>query len=225
MPTVGSERNRLSRRTKALILSPAVVLVASGVRLIVIANYDTTTATTIASSSGVAGTLLGTIVPLLPPYLPVLVIALLVWRSYAVLLMAFIATAFVSPFRGSVAFRNSWSDVLSAGERIQHGQWSALWATSKFGVLVGLVAFVIALIDPPHWMRIPHWSVVHTFRQSPRSFTVWQSSPCARQRFLPLQGSSPFRWTNRLSPQRFGARRSNRVASPSATARAPLGTP
>lgn len=67
---------RRSQAFKAAMLSPAVILFASATRLLFISNYDTTTATTIASAAGVVGTLLGTVVPLLPPYLPILTILL-----------------------------------------------------------------------------------------------------------------------------------------------------
>jgi hypothetical protein len=48
----------MSRLAQALIMSPAVILVLSATRLILICNYDTTNAATIATFGGVIGTLL-----------------------------------------------------------------------------------------------------------------------------------------------------------------------
>jgi hypothetical protein len=63
----GGERiERSSRWLRALLLSPVVLLFISATRLILVSNYDTTTATTIATSGGFVATLLGTVVPLLP---------------------------------------------------------------------------------------------------------------------------------------------------------------
>lgn len=93
-----SDRAELSSgRVKALLLSPVVVLFASAVRLLIISNYDTTTATTLAASSGVVGTLLGTIVPLLPLFLPAIFIFFIIVRRWGLVLLTALFTAFVSP--------------------------------------------------------------------------------------------------------------------------------
>jgi hypothetical protein len=78
----------LSRGVKALLLSPIVVLFAAAIRLIIVGDYDTTTATTIATSSGATGTLLGTVVPLLPPYFPVIAVLLAVFRRWTLFALA-----------------------------------------------------------------------------------------------------------------------------------------
>lgn len=88
---------RAPRRVQALLLSPLVILFASAARLLIISNYDTTTATTVAASSGVVGTLLGTIVPLLPLLLPAIVIFFVIFRQWGLVVLAALLTAFVSP--------------------------------------------------------------------------------------------------------------------------------
>src|SRR4051794_7788291 len=88
---------RLSRPLKLLIASPAVLLVAASIRLLIISNYDTTTATSAASQEGVTGTLLGTIVPLIPPYLPVVILILFLLHRWISLLLALFGVALVSP--------------------------------------------------------------------------------------------------------------------------------
>jgi len=55
-----------TRRSIALILSPAGLLLISAGRLLIVANFNTTTAVTIASSGGFVNTLLGTVIPLVP---------------------------------------------------------------------------------------------------------------------------------------------------------------
>lgn len=92
-----SRTERSSRAAKALLLSPIVILFASATRLIIIANYDTTTATTIASSAGAISTLLGTVVPLLPLFLPALFIVLIIFRRLALAFLTALAAGFVSP--------------------------------------------------------------------------------------------------------------------------------
>lgn len=91
----GTERS--SGVVKALLLSPVVILFASATRLIIISNYDTTTATTIASSTGVVSTLLGTVVPLLPLFLPALFIVLVMFRRWRYVFLTALATAFIAP--------------------------------------------------------------------------------------------------------------------------------
>jgi len=88
---------RAPRRIQALLLSPLVILFASAARLLIISNYDTTTATTVAASSGVVGTLLGTIVPLLPLFLPAIVIFFVIFRQWGLVVLTALLTAFVSP--------------------------------------------------------------------------------------------------------------------------------
>jgi hypothetical protein len=81
----------------ALALSPFIVLLASGSRLIIIGNYDTTTATTMAASGGLGQTVLGTVIPLLPAFLPVALVVLAIFRQWGLLLFAAAATALLSP--------------------------------------------------------------------------------------------------------------------------------
>jgi hypothetical protein len=151
-----------------LLLSPAVVVGASAVRLIVMSNYDTATATTIASSRGVTDTLLGTIVPLLPPYLPALAILFVAWRSYAMALLTCVGAAFVSPFQGVKALRNAWGQIVYIDTLVRGGKWGELWNSWTVAVGVGLIGLVVAFVDPPRWTMAPRRSVVRAFWQVPR---------------------------------------------------------
>ena len=86
-----------TRRSIALILSPAGLLLISAARLIIVANFNTTTAVTIASSSGFVNTLLGTVIPLIPVFMPYVALLLLLTRHFLLSIMTFIFAAFISP--------------------------------------------------------------------------------------------------------------------------------
>ncbi|SCL29874.1 hypothetical protein GA0070624_3967 [Micromonospora rhizosphaerae] len=86
-----------STTVKALIASPIVILLATGTRLILIANYDTATATSIASANGAANTILGTVIPLLPAFFPLLFLALVLYRKALAALLTGVAMMLVSP--------------------------------------------------------------------------------------------------------------------------------
>ena len=86
-----------TKRSLALILSPAGVLLISAARLIIVANFNTTTAVTIASTGGVVNTLLGTVIPLVPAFMPYLALLLLLFRRFLLSIMTFVFAAFISP--------------------------------------------------------------------------------------------------------------------------------
>src|SRR5215469_2453519 len=87
------------RRSIILLLSPVGLLLISVTRLMVIANYNTTTAVTIASSGGYVNTLLGTSIPLVPLLLPYFAILLLLFRRFILSALAFGASILITPTR------------------------------------------------------------------------------------------------------------------------------
>ena len=105
-------------------MSPIVVLFASAARVLIIANYNTTTATTMAASAGVVSTLLGTIVPILPLFLPALLVVLVVFRRWAYVVLTAVATAFVSPVYTS-SVPNALEQAAGSGQEI--------WGRLNFG--------------------------------------------------------------------------------------------
>src|SRR6266487_1049238 len=86
-----------TRRSIALILSPVGLLLISAGRLIVVANFNTTTAVTIASSGGFINTLLGTVIPLVPVFMPYVALLLLLFRRFLLSIMTFVFAAFITP--------------------------------------------------------------------------------------------------------------------------------
>src|SRR5215469_8005495 len=85
------------RRNIALLLSPVGLLLISVTRLMIVADYNPTTATTIASSGGYVNTILGTVVPLVPLFLPYLAVVLLLLRRFVLGFLAFGAALLISP--------------------------------------------------------------------------------------------------------------------------------
>jgi hypothetical protein len=85
------------RRSIALILSPIGLLLLSAARLIIVADYNTTTAVTIASSGGYINTLLGSVIPLVPIFAPYLALILLLFKRFLLSIMVFVFAAFITP--------------------------------------------------------------------------------------------------------------------------------
>lgn len=82
--------------TIALLLSPVGLLLISATRLLIISDYNPTTAIAIASSQGYLNTLLGTIIPLVPIFMPYLALLLLFSGRVIAGLLALLATALIS---------------------------------------------------------------------------------------------------------------------------------
>jgi len=87
----------LSRLTIGLILSPVGLVLISAARLIVVSDYNTTTAVTIAASSGYLNTLLGSVIPLIPVFAPYVALILLLFKRFFLSIIAFVFAAFITP--------------------------------------------------------------------------------------------------------------------------------
>jgi hypothetical protein len=86
-----------TRQAMAFIGGPIGVLLISAGRLIIVANFNTTTAVTIASSGGFVNTLLGTVIPLVPVFMPYFALILLLTRHFLLSILAFAFAAFITP--------------------------------------------------------------------------------------------------------------------------------
>lgn len=86
-----------SSSTMALLLSPLGVLIIAATRLLIVSDYNMSTALAILSSDGYVNTLLGTVFPLIPVLLPYLALVLLYLNRVIASCLAFIATLLVSP--------------------------------------------------------------------------------------------------------------------------------
>ena len=127
-----------TRRSIALILSPVGLLLISAARLIIVANFNTTTAVTIASSGGFVNTLLGTVIPLVPVFVPYVALLLLVTRHFLLSIMTFIFAAFIAPT----------SITAAEGLRVADEYWNrtiAAFHNYRTTALVILIAIFIAV--------------------------------------------------------------------------------
>ncbi len=116
---------RLSRSaTIALIASPVGILLISVARLLIISNYDTTTASAIVASGGYLDTLLGSTIPLVPIFLPYLALALLYFNRVILGILALATTLIISPTaltRTSILhlLRRDWNRVVHGSGAMQ----------------------------------------------------------------------------------------------------------
>jgi hypothetical protein len=143
---------RRSRAFKAAMLSPAVILFASATRLLFISNYDTTTATTIASAAGIVGTLLGTVIPLLPPYLPVLTILLAAARRWTLAGFAGCAAVLLSPTyvdSASGGFKMALNSGKNALRLADRHDWFDLWKDFPSAVIFAILGALLVVLVPP----------------------------------------------------------------------------
>jgi len=122
---------RLGRSaTIALLVSPIGVLFVSAARLLIISDYNPSTASAIVSSGGYVDALLGTVLPLIPLVLPYLALLLLFFNRVIAGLLALLATALVSP-------------TSPAAEKLVDVKWANV-DPSVFGVIL-LVLFGLVL--------------------------------------------------------------------------------
>lgn len=148
--------HRRARVVRALVLSPSIILLASATRLLLISNYSTTTASTIASEVGVTGTLLGTVIPLVPPYLPVFLIAAAVTRRWILSAFLAVGTVLLVPAY-SANLRASWdyaySEFFSALDLLRQERWADLWSTYPWATLSAGASVVILILVTPSIIR------------------------------------------------------------------------
>lgn len=147
---------RVSNAVRVAILSPSVLLFISAVRLLIIANYDPTTASAIASSIGVVGTLLGTLIPIVPALLPFLALSLVILRKPLLLLFAAIGTALVSPAYATP--REAWLATMDQFTSLAHAlsshnsglerrTFALSWVHGRTSLIFGAIAVVVIAID------------------------------------------------------------------------------
>jgi hypothetical protein len=129
---------RLRRSTPvALMLSPIGLLIVSAARLLIIADYNPTTALGVLSSQSYVNALLGTIVPLVPLFMPYAALLFLVANRVVLGLLALLAAALISPTNRSEVphmLSAQWHSALGGGFF-----WHAL-------LVVMAVTFVILLL-------------------------------------------------------------------------------
>lgn len=89
---------RIQRSTTvALVLSPVGVLLLAATRVLIVSDYNLSTALTILSSSGYINTLIGSVIPLVPVLMPYVALALLYIDRVVAAMLAFAAALLISP--------------------------------------------------------------------------------------------------------------------------------
>lgn len=83
--------------TIALLLSPVGLLLIAATRLLIVSNYNPTIASAVVSSGGYVNTLLGSVLPLVSLIMPYIAVLLLFFSRVIASLLAFLATALISP--------------------------------------------------------------------------------------------------------------------------------
>jgi hypothetical protein len=148
--------SRVSKAVRNAILSPGVLVFVAGVRLLIIANYDPTTASSIASSSGIVGTLLGTLIPVIPILLPLLGLTLFVFRKPLLLVFALLGTALVSPTYSSLknatlkSVHQFWAFFHTFGvhnSRIKSYDLHMIWLADRSAIVFGAIATAFFTAD------------------------------------------------------------------------------
>ena len=125
---------RISRSTTiALLLSPVGLLLIAATRLLIVSNYNPATALAITSSQGYINTLLGTIIPIIPIYMPYLALLLLFSGRIIPSMLAFLATALISPIS------KSQSDTLNIVKK----DWHLIFIGSGAGRYILLVFIAV----------------------------------------------------------------------------------
>ena len=139
------------RRTIAILVTPVGLALISAVRLLIISNYNVTTATTVAESGGYVNTFLGSLIPLIPVFMPYIALALLAVRRFILCAIAVVATALISPVvRPQQAalrtFENHWIQTLH-------------WVSLNLAYVAAIIfaAWVIVVMVPWHILR-GHWT-------------------------------------------------------------------
>ena len=133
---------RLSRSaTIALVISPLGFILISTVRLLIISNYNTLTASAVVASGGYVDTLLGTIIPLVPIFISYIALLLLFFNRVVLGWLALLLTAFISPAKVSPEVLHQFE------ERVQKSILHTHSVILVIFLILGILAVVFLLIQ------------------------------------------------------------------------------
>lgn len=162
----------------AVLLSPVGLLIISATRLLIVSNYNTTTATAIASSGGYVNTLLGTVMPLVPLALPYLGVIFLLYRRLLLSLLIFGSAALVSPARlaplsSTTALDNAW-----------HGYRTWVEAHYILILVTFIVLLIFALFATKEWREDFRREAVRSVHREGKSFQQAAEEHGIKERLL-----------------------------------------
>jgi hypothetical protein len=133
--------------TIALILSPVGILLVSAARLLIVSDYNVTTAVGILESGGYVNTLLGALIPLLPILMPYIALTFLFFKRIILAVLAMAAAVFVSPASTSAGgLPGVWKWYVSQLD--SWGMREHAWANVflVLGVILALALAVLLLV-------------------------------------------------------------------------------
>jgi hypothetical protein len=136
-----------ARRAFRVLATPVGLALISAVRLLIISNYNVTTAVTVAESGGYVNTFLGSLIPLVPVFMPYLALIFLAFRRFILCALTVVATALISPVvRPPVAalhdFDNYWIGAF---------HWMSLNIVDAAAIAFGI--WVATLMIPWRYLR------------------------------------------------------------------------
>jgi hypothetical protein len=136
------DTRRLTRAAKAVLFSPAVILAATAVRLLIVANYNVPIAISVATSGGVVNALLGTTTMLIATFLPLIGLVLIMFRKLRLALLALTGAAFVSPAYGGVldSVRTIWPRTKAWAGLIARHHYLLFWTDERECIVLIAVA-------------------------------------------------------------------------------------
>jgi hypothetical protein len=143
--SIGDDR-QVSKGTIALIASPFGLLVIATFRLLVVSNYNTTTAVTIASSNGYLSALFNSLIPLIPVFAPYLALGLLFFRRYFLCVLTFILAALITPSSRTLSTMLPFTK--------EYFEASGIFRTPMELLLAMVAAALIILTQNFPWMQI-----------------------------------------------------------------------
>jgi len=162
--------------TIALIASPAGLLLISVTRLLIISNYDPTTASAIVASGGYIDTLLGTTIPLIPIFLPYVALVLFFFNRVILGILALLTAVLISPAaltRTSILrlVQRDWNRIIDASAPIQALMIATAIALTclllvelfRFNDFFKTVAVLVSIIAIPIVVRVYPFPIGNQF--------------------------------------------------------------
>jgi len=176
------------RRWQALLLSPLGLVLISAGRLLIVSNYNATTAVTIASSGGYVNALLGSIIPLVPIFIPYVALLLLLFRQFVLSALAFAFSAFIAPTSLTLPISRSLAaeDIYPVSDRI--------YANRPVTLAIGFVILIIAYLYFRSWVEALATLLLLT------ATVALLSAPVIRDLYLPISLQSANSGERRIGP-------------------------
>lgn len=136
--------------TVALVLSPVGVLLVAATRVLIVSDYNLSTALAILSSSGYVNTLVGSVIPLVPILMPYIALVLLYFDRLVAALLAFAATLLISPAtvagtKAVALLGHDWS-LIAGGSSVRHVVLIILAFPLSGLLLIEIVGFRMATV-------------------------------------------------------------------------------